>query len=65
MHDVIGGAGMLRGWVAVWSMQMLWLMAGLAATVGATAMVELMWSGHADRVRARALLRVGTGRPAT
>lgn len=41
MHDMIGSAGMLRGWVAM-SMQMLWILATLAVSVGAAALVELL-----------------------
>jgi hypothetical protein len=42
MHDVIGSAGMLRGWVAVWTMQTLWLLATLTLSVGAVAVGELL-----------------------
>ena len=40
MHDIIGNAGMLRGWVAVWTMQMLWLFVSLTIAVGAIAIAE-------------------------
>jgi hypothetical protein len=42
MHDAIGSAGMLRGWTAVWTMQMLWLFASLTIAVGVLALVELL-----------------------
>ena len=52
MHDMIGSAGMLRGWVAVWTWQMVWFAATMTATVGATAMLELLFTGHARRPQA-------------
>jgi hypothetical protein len=33
---------MLRGWTAVWTMQMLWLFASLTIAVGVLALVELL-----------------------
>ena len=44
MHDMIesvmvGSAGMLRGWVEVWTTHMLWLLATLTVSVGAWALV--------------------------
>jgi hypothetical protein len=42
MHDMIGSAGMLRGWVAVWTMQMLWLFASLTAAVGVVGVLETL-----------------------
>ena len=44
MHDMIesvmvGSAGMLRGWVEVWTTHMLWLLATLTVSVGAGALV--------------------------
>jgi hypothetical protein len=42
MHDMIGSAGMLRGWVAVWTTHMLWLLAVLTVSVGAAAVAELL-----------------------
>jgi hypothetical protein len=41
---MIGSAGMLRGWVAMWTMQMLWLLATLTLSVGAMAVGELLIS---------------------
>jgi hypothetical protein len=52
MHDMIGSAGMLRGWVAVWTLQMVWFAALMTVTVGATAMLELLFTGHARHKRA-------------
>jgi hypothetical protein len=42
MHDMIGCAGMLRGWVAVWTMQMLWLFASLTVAVGVVGVLETL-----------------------
>jgi hypothetical protein len=42
MHDVTGSAGMLRGWIAVWTMQMLWLFASLTIAMGVLALVEAL-----------------------
>jgi len=42
MHDMIGSAGMLRGWVAVWTMQMLWLFASLTVAVGVVGVLETL-----------------------
>ena len=37
MHDVIGSAGMLRGWIALLTTHMLWLLATLTVSVGTAA----------------------------
>jgi hypothetical protein len=42
MHDMIGSAGMLRGWVEVWSAHMLLLLTTLAVSVGVAVLVELL-----------------------
>ena len=42
MHDMIGSAGMLRGWVDVWTTHMLWLLATLTLSLGVAAGVELV-----------------------
>ena len=42
MHDMIGSAGMLRGWITMWTTQMLWLLATLTVSVGAAAVVEMV-----------------------
>jgi hypothetical protein len=52
MQDMIGSGGMLRGWVAVWTLQMVWFAAMMTVTVGATAMLELLFVGHARQERA-------------
>jgi hypothetical protein len=49
MHDMIGSAGMLRGWVAVWTMQMLWLFASLTIAVGVEGVVETLLAGYRQR----------------
>ena len=40
MHDMIGASGMLRGWAAVWHMQLVWLLAMLVVSVALTAIIE-------------------------
>jgi len=52
MQDMIGSGGMLRGWVAVWTLQMVWFAAAMVVTVGATAMLELLFAGHVRHKRA-------------
>ena len=49
MHDMIGGAGMLRGWIAVWTTQMLWLLASFTVSVGTVALVEMLMTARARR----------------
>jgi hypothetical protein len=51
MHDMIGSAGMLRGWVEVWTTHMLWLLATLTVSVGAGALVELSIIEHRQVAR--------------
>ena len=51
MQDMIGSGGMLRGWVAVWTLQMVWFAAMMTVTVGVTAMLELLFTGHARHER--------------
>jgi hypothetical protein len=46
MHDMIGSAGMLRGWVDVWPAHILWLLATLTVSVCAGVLVELLTTGH-------------------
>lgn len=36
---------MLRGWVSIWTTQMLWFFATMTLTVGATAVAELCSPG--------------------
>jgi hypothetical protein len=52
MQGMIGSSGMLRGWVAVWTLQMVWFAAMMTVTVGATATLELLFTGHARHERA-------------
>ncbi len=42
MHDMIGSAGMLRGWVDVWTTHMLWLLATLTLSLSVAACIELV-----------------------
>jgi hypothetical protein len=51
MHDMIGSAGMLRGWVDVWTAHMLWLLATLTVSIGAVALVELLTTQYRRAVR--------------
>ncbi len=50
MHDYIGGAGMLRGWIALWT-DMLWLLAIMTAAIGAMAVIELLIEARNGRTR--------------
>ncbi len=58
MHDIIGSAGMLRGWVTVWTMQMLWLFASLTVAVGVVGVVETIVDEYRRRREARPLAPV-------
>ena len=51
MHDVVGSAGMLRGWVDVWTTHIVWLLATLTVSVGAGGLVELLITEHRRAVR--------------
>ena len=42
MQEMIGSAGMLRGWMAVWNMQMLGALAALTIAISAAAMIEML-----------------------
>ncbi len=53
MHDLIGGGGMLRGWISVWTMQMMWILPTMALAVGTVALVELLISTRSARSRVR------------
>jgi len=44
MHDMIGASGMLRGWAAVWHMQLVWLLMMLVVSVAATALIESLFA---------------------
>ena len=49
MHDAIGTAGMLRGWVAIWTVQMVWPLLALAVSLGATAFAEALMEARGQR----------------
>jgi hypothetical protein len=53
---MIGSAGMLRGWVDVWTTHILWLLATLTVSVGAGVLVELLITEHRRAVRDGAAL---------
>jgi hypothetical protein len=42
MQDMIGSDGMLRGWIALWNMQMLWVFATLVLAIATGAMIEVL-----------------------
>ena len=52
MHDMMGNAGMLRGWVSIWTMQMIWFVAAMSVAVGVTAMAELLMTRRGRRAQA-------------
>ncbi len=62
MHDIVGSAGMLRGWVAVWTMQMIWLFASLTVAVGVVGIVEILVAAYRRRreVKVKPLLMKGS-----
>ena len=50
MHDMIGSAGMLRGWTMLWRMELIWLLPMLLVSVMVIAQVEkLIWSWRLRR----------------
>jgi len=49
MHDAIGTAGMLRGWVAIWTVQMVWPLLALTVSLGATAIAEALMDARGQR----------------
>jgi hypothetical protein len=49
MQDMIGSAGMLRGWIAMWTTQALWLIASLTVSVGAAATAEVLIAARKRR----------------
>jgi hypothetical protein len=60
MHDAIGTAGMLRGWVAIWTVQMVWPLFALAVSLGATAIAEALVEARGQRRQKRpSLVNVG------
>lgn len=42
MHDAIGTAGMLRGWVTIWTVQMAWPLLALVVSLGVMAAAEAL-----------------------
>lgn len=34
MHDMIGSAGMLRGWVALWTIEIMWSIVTMIVAMG-------------------------------
>ena len=60
MHDAIGTAGMLRGWVAIWTVQMAWPLLALAVSLAATAIAEALMEARGQRTQQRLrLVRAG------
>jgi hypothetical protein len=55
MHDVIGSAGMLRGWIALLTDELIVFTATMTLTVGAVAIAELLSTTRAKRALARSL----------
>jgi hypothetical protein len=49
MHDIIGSAGMLRGWVAVWTEQMLWSAVVLVVALTLMIVVEALIAARTQR----------------
>jgi len=49
MHDMIGASGMLRGWTAVWQMDLVWLLTMLVVSVTVTTLVEWLISALRSR----------------
>ena len=61
MHDVIGSAGMLRGWVMMCTTQLVWLLAALILSVSAAAIAELLMARRARRRLALVPIMIGDG----
>lgn len=49
MHDAIGTAGMLRGWIAIWTVLMVWPLLALTVSLGATAIAEALMDARGQR----------------
>src|SRR5580658_1317675 len=50
VNDMIGSAGMLRGWTMLWRMELIWLLPMLLVSVMVIAQVEkLIWSWRLRR----------------
>ena len=61
MHDVIGSAGMLRGWIALLTYGLTLFTATMTVTVGAAAIAELLITSRSDRALGR--VSAATERP--
>ena len=61
MHDVIGSAGMLRGWIALLTYGLVLFIATMTLTVGAAAIAELLITSRSDRALGR--VSAATERP--
>jgi hypothetical protein len=61
MHDVIGSAGMLRGWIALLTYGLTLFTATMTLTVGAVAIAELLITSRSNRALAR--ITAATDRP--
>jgi hypothetical protein len=57
MHDVMGNAGMLHGWIAIWTMQMVWLVTAMIVAAGVTATAELLITRRGHRAQAELPMR--------
>ena len=53
MHDAIGTAGMLRGWVTIWTVQMAWPLLALVVSLGAMAIAEALMEALGQRRQQR------------
>jgi hypothetical protein len=42
MHDVIGTAGMVQGWTALWHSALFWIVPAFASSVAVTGLLELL-----------------------
>jgi hypothetical protein len=53
MHDMIGSAGMLRGWIALLTYGLTLFTTTMTLTIGAVAIAELLITSRSDRALAR------------
>ena len=49
VHDMIGCAGMLRGWAVLWHMAFVWLLPALVVCVAMSAAAELLIAAYSVR----------------
>lgn len=56
MHDAIGSAGMLRGWVAIWTEQMLWPLATLVVALAVMMVAEALMTVRTRREQQKLIL---------